>query len=765
MSGTSVIQTGTVTPGHAVSWTTDGVAQDAGAATAGNLTSLGITNSGNLAFTVSTDQNPNPNVMFGISASATGAVTLYANSFNGAPAAVLYINLNGVNYLFNPTGGGGGGGNVIGPTSPVTSGDVVAFSGPTGTVIADSGILASSLVQGAGSSTSGHIVTFSGTTGGVLADSGVLASNVVQGPSSAVAGNVPMFSGTSGKIIVDSGYAASAIGGGGGGGGGDVSSSTATATGTTTARTIANHLGDWADVKDFGALGNGVQLDAAAFTAAAAASPLVFVPHSGGSYVLGSAVTQSTSAVLSLGATYSDPLNLPGVTNSLVYSGNTSINLSKILSSVGTSSASSANQWLMTMQATLPSSASPASAEKGGLFVNITTQESCQYSPTDILRDGVAIETQAEIYNTTTGRAWGLHVLSSVLTGADGFCIGVEIEMANSGTNSNYALDQQTGKHALNLVSDGPQPVTTGIHFWKNASTFNYGMVFDPGAITSGGASIIIPNSAPIMGWNAAGNTPLQMMYLDALNNLEIGTGSSLIVAGSTINLPVNSSISSGSSGGIGLISSDSGNYVHIGTGSTGIVAHSTITPNSSANLGTSSSYWNAVYAGGFVLPVNGTVASGSGGGIGLISSDSSNYVHLGVSSSLVVCHSSFVPNTPSTLGNSSNLWSSVWSSTGTIQTSDERLKTNIEFVYGAGEFLDDLRPITYNWKADPEGAPRAGFGAQRTREVCEAHDVRATIVIEGDDGTLHMQPDQIIPYLVAEIQALRARVKALEGV
>ena len=38
-----IVQSGNVTPGHALAWITSGVAGDAGSAVAGNLTSLGIT--------------------------------------------------------------------------------------------------------------------------------------------------------------------------------------------------------------------------------------------------------------------------------------------------------------------------------------------------------------------------------------------------------------------------------------------------------------------------------------------------------------------------------------------------------------------------------------------------------------------------------------------------------------------------------------------------------------------------------------------------
>lgn len=65
-----------------------------------------------------------------------------------------------------------------------------------------------------------------------------------------------------------------------------------TATGSTTARTLANRFADALSVKDFGATGDGVTNDAAAFVAALATGKSVFVPS--GTYVLTSGLTMQT---------------------------------------------------------------------------------------------------------------------------------------------------------------------------------------------------------------------------------------------------------------------------------------------------------------------------------------------------------------------------------------------------------------------------------------------------------------------------------------
>ena len=93
---------------------------------------------------------------------------------------------------------------VVGPGSS-TVGDIAVYNNTTGNLIADSGVLASNVVQGPGTATSGDLPIFNGGTGKLISDSGVLASNVVQGPGSATNSHVAIFNGGTGKLIADSG--------------------------------------------------------------------------------------------------------------------------------------------------------------------------------------------------------------------------------------------------------------------------------------------------------------------------------------------------------------------------------------------------------------------------------------------------------------------------------------------------------------------------------------------------------------------------------
>jgi hypothetical protein len=177
MSGTGqIVQTGTITPGHALIWTTDGVAQDGGPAIAGLATEYGVVKNGGIAFAANSGVSPETYTQVGFGVSSTGTVTFYANSFGeGAPEASVYFNINGSVYAFP----GSGDGNVVGPIS-ATAGDIAVFNGTTGALLADGGVLSTNIVQGPSSAVSGHVATFNGTGGKLIADGGFSVSSAVQ---------------------------------------------------------------------------------------------------------------------------------------------------------------------------------------------------------------------------------------------------------------------------------------------------------------------------------------------------------------------------------------------------------------------------------------------------------------------------------------------------------------------------------------------------------------------------------------------------------
>lgn len=102
-----------------------------------------------------------------------------------------------------------------------------------------------------------------------------------------------------------------------------------------------------------------------------------------------------------------------------------------------------------------------------------------------------------------------------------------------------------------------------------------------------------------------------------------------------------------------------------------------------------------------------------------------------------------------STLGNSTYRWSAVYAANGVIQTSDQRLKTNVtDLNYGLADILK-LRAVSYTWTAHPEQGTKLGFIAQ------EVQPVMPEVVTVGDDAahSLGLNYTEFIPAIVKAIQ------------
>ena len=88
--------------------------------------------------------------------------------------------------------------------------------------------------------------------------------------------------------------------------GGDASGALVTPNGATTARALGEHLAARVNVRDFGALGDGITDDSAAFaaaiTAAQSRAALVYVPASATPYVLGDTIVLDALTMIGDGA-------------------------------------------------------------------------------------------------------------------------------------------------------------------------------------------------------------------------------------------------------------------------------------------------------------------------------------------------------------------------------------------------------------------------------------------------------------------------------
>ena len=129
------------------------------------------------------------------------------------------------------------------------------------------------------------------------------------------------------------------------------------------------------------------------------------------------------------------------------------------------------------------------------------------------------------------------------------------------------------------------------------------------------------------------------------------------------------------------------------------------------------------------------------------------------------------------TLGASGARWASIWSATGTIQTSDARQKTEIAPSDLGLDFIAALNPVRYRWRSggrDHTGQDHAG---RRTHYGLIAQEVKATLdtLAQGDfagfvladpndpDSEAGLRYDAFIAPLIAAVQHLSRRLTTLE--
>ncbi|MEM7374738.1 MAG: tail fiber domain-containing protein [Bacteroidota bacterium] len=106
-------------------------------------------------------------------------------------------------------------------------------------------------------------------------------------------------------------------------------------------------------------------------------------------------------------------------------------------------------------------------------------------------------------------------------------------------------------------------------------------------------------------------------------------------------------------------------------------------------------------------------------------------------------------------LGRASNRWLQVYAVNGTIQTSDRRLKRDIQHLeYGLDQVLS-MNPVRYRWKSNPAGPEKLGFIAQDLQQTVPE------VVMQSEDPavSLGVNYSELIPVLVKAIQELTEQV------
>ena len=134
--------------------------------------------------------------------------------------------------------------------------------------------------------------------------------------------------------------------------------------------------------------------------------------------------------------------------------------------------------------------------------------------------------------------------------------------------------------------------------------------------------------------------------------------------------------------------------------------------------------------------------------------------VRLGPIDSLMEVASTFIRpslNNSKSLGTADFRWSSVFSTNGTIQTSDSRLKTDIADLKLGLDFVNNLRPVSFKRTDDADQATHWGLVAQEVKQTMVDHGVESAAWTESQDesGTQMLNYSEFVSPLIKAVQEL----------
>jgi hypothetical protein len=99
---------------------------------------------------------------------------------------------------------------------------------------------------------------------------------------------------------------------------------------------------------------------------------------------------------------------------------------------------------------------------------------------------------------------------------------------------------------------------------------------------------------------------------------------------------------------------------------------------------------------------------------------------------------------------------------------SDERDKTNIKDIPAGLDFIQQLRPVSFDWNTRDGakiGIPEFGFIAQELQKAQKNAGVKVpNLVLEENPERLEASMGTLIPILVKAIQELNQKIEKLEA-
>ena len=122
--------------------------------------------------------------------------------------------------------------------------------------------------------------------------------------------------------------------------------------------------------------------------------------------------------------------------------------------------------------------------------------------------------------------------------------------------------------------------------------------------------------------------------------------------------------------------------------------------------------------------------------------------------------------NNQKSMGTADFRWSSVFSTNGTIQTSDSRLKTDIADLKLGLNFVNNLRPVSFKRTDDTDQLTHWGLVAQEVKQTIDAHGVEFAGWTESQDEhkTQMLNYSEFVSPLIKAVQELSIENRELKS-
>lgn len=180
----------------------------------------------------------------------------------------------------------------------------------------------------------------------------------------------------------------------------------------------------------------------------------------------------------------------------------------------------------------------------------------------------------------------------------------------------------------------------------------------------------------------------------------------------------------------------------------------------------------SSYYGGKLVISSGAIELNSTNGAVYISGQGGSTYLQL---STDVACRGNFRPDSDggALLGNSTHRWNSIYSTSGTIQTSDEAKKKDIKRdLTEYDSFFDSLAPCAYKFIDGESGRTHLGMISQDVEKALDSCGISTMDFAgfvksprEDEEGKYDyaLRYAEFIPLLVWQVQKLKARVAELE--